>query len=367
MDSIMLFRMCAALEGYLYFFTTGGGAFARMDMATGDVQLIGNASKHIFGKDDASGWMMTIDRSIYALTNDGRYLVEYQADSGQMSETKIDCDYYKWGNIAGWFEKDKKIYIYPRGQREEVIFNRDNRNVSRTEFATNFPFMPFRICKIENNVYLFGETGNCAVKRTLDTGKEESVILGERIEDVRHIVPRDGVMYILTAARRIYVWDYRINHIKLLCDAVIDDKAYSMAVLEDRIIIPPFHSDEIQIVDRESGKIFFEKNKPNDFAYYPRAVWGKYIDYCENDDFFFFAANTTNYVLAISKKNGAISWIHPSISSEKLMQYMFEQGIDCFQEAYYSLPDYISCIQNHSCLQQGACKEAGHEIWMRVV
>lgn len=357
-----LFGPCIVLDGYMYFFTLDGGVFARMELTTGVVELLETTLDCIFGKYNAAASMMTIDRNIYVLTGYGRYLAEYCVDTAQAKETEIGCYYRKGGGIAGWFEKEGKIYIYLIGQREEVIYDRMSHMVSKRELGGKTSFKPFRICQVDDCVYVFEETGDQVIRRNINTGAEDILTINSRWEEVRHIVHKDGRFYILTAKREIYVWDGCSNDLKLLCRSETDDTAWRMAVLKDRIIIPPYHREEIQVVNTESGAVSFLKEQPADFKYHPAYNAGRYSHFCEDQNNFYYSARTTNYVLVISKEDGELSWIRPLISSEEIMRYLFERGCYLTRETCFDFSSFLTAAEDRTLWKQAESTCIGDQI-----
>lgn len=362
-----LFVICGVLDGYMYFFTFNGGVFARMDLATGDVKLLETTFDCILGKVNEVVSMLTVDRSIYALTWCGRYLVDYCVDTKQVKEIETGY-YYRKGGIAGWFEKGGKIYIYPMGLREEAIYDRMSHTISRRALSGRTSFSIFRICPADDCVYLFEESGDHVIRRNIDTGAEDVLTLNGRLEKVRHVVRKDDRFYILTAKREIYVWDGCSSDLKLLCRSETDDTAWSMAVLEDKIVIPPAYHEEIQVVNTETGAVSFLKEQPADFTYHPVYNMGRYNGGCEDQNNYYFAAYATNYVLIISKKNGEISWIRPLISAEEIMRYMFKRNKYLTQEACFDFSSFLTTAAEDRTSQkhtQGIC--FGDQIWKEIM
>lgn len=356
---------CAVLDGYMYFFTFSKGVFARMDLTTGAVELLETAFDCILGKSGAA-LMMAVDRSIYALTWFGRYLVEYCVDTAQTREIEIDLYYEKRGNIAGWFEKEGKIYIYPMDRREEVIYDRMSHMVSRRTLGGKTSFKPCRICPVDDCVYIFEKSGGQVIRRNIDTGVENTLMLNGRLEEVRHVVHKDDRFYILTAKREIHVWDCASNDLKLLCKSETDDIAWNMAVLEDKIVIPPHHREEIQVVDTESGAVSFLKEQPADFIYHSFNNLGRYSSGCEDQNNYYFSARTTNYVLVISKKDGELSWIRPLISSEEIMRYLFKRGFYVIRETYFDFSSFLAAAGDKPLQKQAQRTCIGDQIWKEI-
>lgn len=363
----MLFGPCTVLDGYMYSFTFAGGVFARMDLATGAVELLETTFDCILGRFPAS-LMLTVGRSVYVLAFGGRYLAEYCVDTKQVKETEIGCYYRREGaSIAGWFAKEDKIYIYPIGQREEVIYDRMSHAVSKRKLGGKISFSPFRICPADDYVYIFEESGNHVIRRNIDTGIEDIFTLNDRLEKVRHIVHKDDHLYILTAKREIYEWGGCSNDLKLLCKSKTDDIALNMAVLKDKIIIPPYRGEEIQVVNTESGAVSFLKEQPADFTHHPAYDIRLYSNCCEDQNNFYFAAHTTNYVLVISKKNGEISWIRPLIAAEDIIGYLFKRNYYLTQEICFDFSSFLTAVEDKTSRDtaQSAC--IGNEIFKEIV
>lgn len=359
-------NVCTVLDGYMYFFTVSGSIFARMDLATGRVELLEATFSCVLGKDNALDRMLTVGRNIYAVTLNGRYLVEYRVDTAQTKEIEIGCNYKEWANFAGWFEKEGKIYLYPQGKREEVIYDRMDHTVSRNELSDLSSVQPYRICVVDDCVYLFGQSGDQVIKRRIDTGAEELLTLDRRLEEVRHIVHKNRSLYILTLKREIYVWDHHSNGLKLLCQTETDE-ALNMAVAEDRIIIPPFRKDAIQIVDLKSGEVSFLNGLPADLKHHPILDWGMYTLYCEDKSRYFFVGGTTNYVLIISKKDGKISWLHPLISDKDIIRYMFKKGYYMTGEEFMELSSFLEEVGNTDLQNKALNTNIGREIFQAII
>lgn len=363
----LLFGPCTVLDGYMYFFTFAGGILAKMDLATGAVELLETTFNHHLGKNNATGSVMTVDRNIYALMSYGKYLTEYCVDTKQVKEIEIGRYYRQGVNIEGWFEKDGKIYIYPIRQRKEIIYDRTSHMVSTRELGGKISDSPFRICRVNDCVYIFEESGDQVIRRNIDTGAEDVLTLNSRLEAVRHVVHKNDCFYILTAKREIYIWDHCSNDLKSLCRSETDDTAWRMAVLKDKIIIPPYHREELQVVDTASGAVSFLKEQPADFTYHPIFDWGRYTSGCEDQNNFYFSARTTNYVLVISKEDGKISWIRPLISSEEIMRHMFEKNCLTTYEAYFDLPSFIMAAESKKSWSETHNACVGNEIFKEIV
>ena len=91
------------------------------------------------------------------------------------------------------------------------------------------------------------------------------------------------------------------------------------------LIVFPAMDEDINIVDLASKEIKVYQGYPSDFEYQAAGWgwtygWSQYFGYCEDEDYYYFAMRSANYVLKVNKENGEFIWIKPNIPSREEMQ-----------------------------------------------
>lgn len=198
MANNIYFRQCEIIDRHLYFFSTVEGILCRMHLDTKKIELLDVTAKSVFGKMDSSGRMRVSRGNVYMLTNDGKRLIEYYPDKKELNEYEVNCDYFLHSNSAGFYTYKNKLFIYPTGKKELIIFDCDSKVIQRREIAKELKADVFRACINGTDAWLFPKAGNQIIHQNLETFEEHSFYLDKAFEDIRDLMYYEGKIYILT-------------------------------------------------------------------------------------------------------------------------------------------------------------------------
>lgn len=145
----------------------------------------------------------------------------------------------------------------------------------------------------------------------------------ERIENLVDAIYIDENIYFLNWFGSIYKWDLKqkqIEIIETLKTEPDETKSVSKIIYAgNKLIVFPSLGEDINILDVSTYERKIYQGYPSDFMYQEKK-WSKFYGYCEDDQYFYFAMRSANYVLKVDKQSGEFIWLKPNIPTSETIQ-----------------------------------------------
>lgn len=319
-DKRSLFTSCVLVEDAIFAFTQCGNLPVKIDLNSKEMRYVDElvGYKPFISEDILSG-----GKFIYALSQDGQKLLRWDLSNQCCSYFEINCGKKEWGNYAAIAGYEGHIYIFPKYTDELVRVNIETGGLERDKhlYKEITPFLKkegefdyFTCgCQQENLVWLFQRQKNTMFRYDMadDTWEEHKLSL--KVENCVQIVLYSRNVYMLDSGGRIYFWNTETYFMELLADChereAGDAEFGRMAVTDKKIYMLPALGKDIICISPVTKETKAYQSYPEHFQYLAPAVWNKYQGYCEDNDFYYFAMRSANYILVIEKSSGQEDWI----------------------------------------------------------
>ena len=345
-----LFSTCALVQGKVFSFTS----FKRIpmvgDLHTGKITLMEDLVNYdpVFDADN----MLSTGDDIFILELNGKRLMKFNVKERICSYFNIGCDSKKWGNYAAFAYYKGNIYVFPiyedglikidlesgKVQKKKNLYT-DINEYKKDNRQRNEPTFFWYGCQFENKVWLFQRCGNLAVAYDMESDTWRRYELSIKIEECEHVTIYAGKLYILSVEGEIYRWNMTNDAVEKVVDCRNISKSDSffsrIAVTDKGIFLLPSISEEIFYIDLNTKNIIKYDSYPKEFQYCAPKAWCKYYGYCEDDDQYYFAMRSANYILSINKRDGREKWIKtdaPSYEEYKKIYFNYNRKMLCETE-----------------------------------
>lgn len=217
-------------------------------------------------------------------------------------------------------------------------------------------------------MWLFQRSGELVVEYDLESDTWREFELSIRIRECVHVTVYAGYMYILSAEGKIYRWNRKDNIAEEIADcrstSRMDFVFSRIAVTDKGIFLLPLYGEEIFYIDLKTKNVKKYDSYPEDFRYCELS-WSKYYGYCEDDNQYYFAMRSANYILTINKRDGIEKWVKAKLSSyEEYKKVYFSYNRKLLCETEYSIEDILSYMKKEYVEKQ--CRKnisKGEKIW----
>lgn len=379
----MLFHTCTLIEDRMYAFTSFGGFPIRIELSNGRTELIEDLKRYSpFVTQD----VLNDGESIFALELSGNYMLQYCMKDNICRYFDIDCAKHDWDNYAVFTNYGGSIYIFPKYADTLVKIDIQTGNISKnSELYTRYYFdvqyekrkkyFYFKCgCRSEQIVWLYQEQKNMFIAYDLENSTCEEYKLSIKINDCTHIIRKDGALYILSSEGRVYIWDLEKYSIELVADCTCGKEEnyrfVRIAVTDKKIYMLPGMGEEIICVSLETGYTGLWTDYPVEFQYCALESWSKFLGYCENEEYYYFAMRSANHMLCINKKNGEGKWLKLSSfpwGNIIFLSMEYNKNI-LIGEGEWTLNDFLSGISVERLKKFFGNRQmyVGKHIWMKL-
>lgn len=324
-----LFSNCILLNEKLFFIEYYSGLPTFMDPESGDISYCGVIHNYLYKTGDIVDSIDCHQQKVYILEQSGENLIILDLEKKESCYKKLDCDYYPWGNYAAFEKYQSDYYIFPRyGDKIFAVNTNIDEIIERTADLCGIGEPRF-CCRAGNKVWILAEGKKVIGAFDLTCQTTEIYELNKEIESLADAVNIEENIYFLNQIGIIYKWNINEKRIEIFQTLKIkQDKKISVSRMihaGNSLIVFPAMDEDINIVDLASKEIKVYQGYPSDFEYQAAGWgwtygWSQYFGYCEDEDYYYFAMRSANYVLKVNKENGEFIWIKPNIPSREEMQ-----------------------------------------------
>lgn len=314
-----LFSNCTIVQNELFMVGVLGGLPAKMSLDNSRIDYCDFLDGFIFRKKNVivdyidyfqnKVYMLDSGESTIIIWDLGRLICQYVALGG--------CHRH-WTNFAAFERYQTDYYIFPKYENRILVFHTDRNEITEIiGYLDDFDEVQC-ICRVKDCVWVLPKDADVIYCNDLASGKREKYELKKKIEKCVHAVYGNDSIYILNMFGTIYRWDIEkaeLQEITLLRTEAEEKLSMNRIICAgNKLILLPALGNEIRILDIETERAIVFHNYPDGF-FYSQTDWFKYYGYCEDKNYYYFAACAGNYLLKIRKKTGELIWTKPQIDS----------------------------------------------------
>lgn len=375
-----LFPTCALVQGKLFSVTSFKRNPILGDLHTGKITLLRDLVNYdsTFAVDN----MVCLGDNVFVLELNGKRLMKYNVIEKKCTYININCDKKGWGNFATIGCEGKSLYIFPiytdglikvdlktsKVKKEKALYSRMQDYKINRKAQEEFTYF-WRGCQFGNIVWLFPRKGNLVIAYDMETDTWQEYELSIAIENCEHVIEYTDKLYILSSKGKIYRWGMKDELVEEIADcsnSETDSTTFSrIAVTNKRIFLFPALGKDIFFIDLNTGKINKYSDYPADFRYCGPEGWSKYYGYCEDEEYYYFAMRSTNYILTLNKREGKVEWLKPKLPSyEEYVSNYIKNNKSTLREAECDMESVVSYLKGYSIEYQSKEKFwIGSQIW----
>ncbi|MCI5877861.1 MAG: hypothetical protein MRZ93_05540 [Lachnospiraceae bacterium] len=365
-----VFSGCTLSGQEMYFCMAGHEVLLKYDLNQGTTSVVAKIEMEE-KKLDSIVMMQSDAEYIYMLEMNGERLVRYSLTTWQYDTIRLSCNQDRYNNFAAMGKYEHDIFIFPRcadyivkiedGQKAVRVGEKLYKELNEMQY--NAPFFSYGVQK-GNDMWLVREKGQILVRYQMDSDQYTIYDCPQLTGACIQIFAYEDRIYILSTAGKVYEWDMEEKKIEELLDLKAREGQYArLVVLKDKIIILPQSGEDIWLFDLTDKSLSKYDSYPADFKYQIPGDGTKYSNYCENDEGYYFAQQSANYILCINKQTESIEWKKLSFDENAVERYMAQDDID--HEGIIKLEEYLDWIikkdEKHSDKKQQV--NIGKNIW----
>lgn len=346
----LMFSDCSIIENEIFFYPTNGNSLMKLDLDSKKVCYISalNDYKRNIGSIDT---IISSDNILFMSEISGNFIVQYNIAMDSSVFYDISCGMANFHNLAciGYF--DNNIYVFPRFEKAIIEINLLKNSTTKytnlyndiTSTKQESVYFSWGMQK-GSDMWIIAEAGDLLVKYMLNLNEYEIYQLPSLREKCINFCIYNNIIYILSYSGTIYSWQIDDPDIRLVIDLKAKLDEYGrIVVTQNNIFILPKFGENILIYNIINKSINVYNSYPHDFKYIVPANWAKYSNYCENELFYYFAVQSSNYMLSIDKIHERIEWISIILPTDSdKMAFFCSSGNNVLDEAQISLESYIS-------------------------
>lgn len=394
----MLFISCAKFGNEFYASQFADGMTVQMDIETGKCTLIGCVSQYAPVNTEKK-WGATIG---YGRYGDYLYLLEdtsgrvavYSLKNGSVEYIELEKNVYTNFQFETCLvtSYSDKMFIFPCFNDKLNIINMSTKSVENVlrlcpdfsytyledERDTIIGMVPYPLAlfshaiRVDDYVFLFSHILKEVVKFSLITLRVERIPIDG---DYRYLVDvgyRKGDFYLLDAWGNVYRWSLGKIKAEMIIptDHEVDGYYERVLVTDENFWLLPNWGEDIRIVDIHNGKDEIFEDFPANFYYLKTEGFrSKYAYSCEDDEIYYLANYSTNYMLTVNKKLGNACWVYPKkIEDMEKKYYFWGVGLEspCYENEKFCLNEFLSYKSKGNSYGVGALCGIGNNIWKHI-
>lgn len=333
-----LFSTCAYINKKIFAFTSFKRLPIVIDLKSKEIDLLENIQE--YDSTFMADFMINDGDDIYVLELNGNRIMKYNVVNRKCKYFDISCGKREWDNFATFAKCGENIYIFPLYINEIIKVNFETGKIHRDKGLyldlRNYVEQEQEIkyfycgCKVGKIMWLFQRQGNLVVAYNMENDTWKKYKLSVKINNCVHVVRHNGMMYILSGEGLVYCWNMTDDPVELIADCSNEEANFNtfirIAVTDKKIFLLPSLGEDIVIIDLNIKQISKYEDYPIEFKYYRPEGWSRYYGYCEDDDNYYFAMRSMNFMLSINKRYGNEKWIKFKLP---LHERFVKQYINC--------------------------------------
>ncbi len=382
LDRDSLFLASAVSQKKMFFFTSFKRIPMMQDLHTGEVchleKLINYDPKFI------TDYMTVSENDIVALELNGKRLMKYNTVDKICTYFELDYNGRNCDNYALFTSWGRKLYVFPRYgdkfiiidlekekvQKNKILSSKIQANRKNKEKDTMSYF--WCGCQLENKAWLFSKQGNMAVVYDMNSSMWQEYEIPGNIDNCVSVMPYEDKFYLLNSKGIVYCWDAKCALVEIIADCSNssgDNTRFSqIGVSGKRIFILPALEKDIYYVDLKTRQINKYETYPKGFRYCGPENWSKFYGYCEDEECYYFAMRSANFMLVLNKQSGKEKWIKPrQLLREEYIKVYFNYNRSLLQETECNLEDVLDYLDYDSAnIQKKKDISLGKQVWRQV-
>lgn len=376
-----LFHSCTKIGNSILGFSSYGNLPIFIDLDIKKMFFIENLKEYqSFITQD----ILCVGDNIIALELNGKRVLQCNLAQKKCYYFDINCHKEEWDNYAAFARWGNSVYIFPKYISWLTIFDVEKGEIKEGQIlCAEEDYLNNNVndeklayfdcgCQVDNQVWLFRKMDNHFIEFDMKSHIWKKYELPIKIQNCVHICEYNEKLFILSSEGNIYIWDIKKHYLEWFGNYGSGENAYDFSrvvVTDKNIYLLPSLGKEIISIDLKTRESEIYQDYPRDFQYCGDKAWSKYHGYCEDDNNYYFAMRSANYMLTINKSSGIVRWIkleQPTLENYiKIFNYYNNDRKNILQESYISLEDLLSYMssKNEVDFQDEDTMHSGLQIW----
>lgn len=334
-----IFSTCIHISGKIFSFTTFKRIPIMVDLNTEKVNIVDDLMN--YDSSFAADYMIGIEKDIFVLELNGKRLMKFNIDDKKCTYFNIECNKKNWDNYATFANYGRNLYIFPTFADKIVKIDLVTESVKKfgelyskiysqyKDLDSKEDFTYFICgCQMKNIMWLFQKQSNIVIAYNMedDTWKEYKILI--EICNCIHAVYTNHKLFILDSVGKVYCWNMTDESPELLADCSNEKNevnTFSRIIVTDKkIFVLPLFGKDIFYIDIYTKQIEKYDKYPMEFKYFEPEGWSKYYGFCEDNEYYYFAMRSIEFMLSLSKEEGELKWMRVKLPlyREYLKTYM---------------------------------------------
>lgn len=366
-----IFPACDVKDNYLYCVTLKEHILEKIDLATYEIEYLDGMDGYSIQERKTVDLVRINGDYIYLFEYDGMRIIQVQPESGRTNIIHV-CEEENGGYASVEFYKNK-MYLFPQLKNQIIVINLETGEKScfyydagqaDTKWKLGEHELDKRICSAaymqEENIYLFSEINNKAVKYSIADGKIEYIPLPYVENGCISVQRKEDACYLLDGSGRICAADKNLGGGSVIIDTEKECPYFGEFVIAGNFVwMLPWFGNEIRICNRKETKVYTDY--PEDFRYFKAKTHSQFYRYCEDDKNYYFAMHAANYLLIISKESSEGQWMKLKENCQTYLKYL--GGM--VRESRFGLDDFLENLQRKD-IETNNKNCVGKSIWKEV-
>lgn len=358
-----LFPACVIKENTLFCITDCEHIFEKIDIKNGEIKYIDNPKGYTPEKWVGTDTILLGDEEIYFIEQNGERIMKYFPHDDLCEYIDLMCNDYVCSNFAGITIYRNKMYLFPKYRDNVFKLDLDIGVVKemgclcpevnyRFNEKEEIPHMLFSCSyQIESHMWVFSERNQFVIDYNMELEKFKKYILPNNIKSCELVEYKEGLFYILTMEGKLFLWSPDENIEQEIYDFGIERKyPYFGAMVfgGNKLWLLPLWGKDIIIIDIVNKNSRLYQKYPIDFYYCAPENWAKYLSYCSDEEYIYFAMHSGNYILSISRSDGSERWIRPIGVGWKRKKEFYLKNIQKqlnYENQYFDVFYYIRILE----------------------
>lgn len=258
-ESLFATKSCI-IDNEMYFITEDNSIFGNINLNNGEVNLIENVPVNVIGKKLGSGTIVSYERFIILILENGALIYSYNIDDKNFCEINTKKMYENFGGWAGMFTVQDKL----------LCFDRNDGNVLGYDFIKNESFLDntgikekiLWSCKDDKYIYLLSWSLDKIYLYDILTKKitSKSILPDKKFKDNGNKIPMHSMecdeksIYIMNSKYLIIISKENFST-ELLYENKSEDNGCRLAIVNKTILIPPYFDNTFTFLDTTNQKV----------------------------------------------------------------------------------------------------------------
>lgn len=321
------FSVCTVLNDEIYTLTLHEHILEQINKKTLKVNYI----KDIDGYPDKGRKTINIiaknDSFIYLVEYDGCRLIQLSLKN---KKAKIyDIELQENGGFSSIEFFENYVYLFPCRQNYIVKIDIEKNTINKT--ASVFKNLEpkkdsgmMRTCSgtfcRKNKVYIFMKESNQIAVYDLKNDRFENYFIDTNQCGINAVHTYGNTAYLLDMEGKLWIFNQDTMKLELVIDTLEDNYYFiDFLICDSGLIFLPRFGENIEIY--KDGELEIYRNYPEDIKFLKNKGHSKYYGYGEDENYYYVAMHSANYLLMINKHTGEFNWSKIKENYEEYSQY----------------------------------------------